>query len=133
MKSLNAILVAGCLFASTFAMAAECVDKNGKDIYNQPDVFQELISKSANCYEAVQLAEACAYGASMDVYTTALASDVCMIELGKHSPKQEDLSLLDTMHARCNAHFDEDGGTLARSATAFCHLSAVQFVVNLVN
>ncbi|MBO9666196.1 MAG: hypothetical protein J7501_05230 [Bdellovibrio sp.] len=132
MKTIKTILIAGSLLISSFAMADQCVDKNGNDIYNTPDVFQELISKSENCYQAAKLAHACAYGSSMDNYTTALASTVCYNELKTLPAKKADLNLLKSMSARCQAHFDKDGGTMARSITAFCHLEAVEFIVKLV-
>ncbi|QLY24261.1 hypothetical protein [Bdellovibrio sp. KM01] len=132
MNSMKALIAAMVLAAAPVAMARECTDAQGNDILSQPAVFQELISKAANCYEAKELAEACAWGSSLDVRTAANAYAVCEANLAKFNPPKADTDLLNTMEARCQAHFDAEGGTMARSATAYCHLSAISFIVNLV-
>lgn len=131
MKSEKMIIALTLLFASSFAAASECVNEQGQDISNQPEVFQAMIAKAENCTQAADLARACAWGSSLDVATTAKAVTVCEAQLGKLEAPKKDLDLLASMRARCNAHFDKDGGTLAQSTTAFCHLSAVEFIVDL--
>ncbi|MNK94425.1 hypothetical protein D3C87_1146270 [compost metagenome] len=132
MKMIQSLLSLMIFATTSMAMAVECVDAKVNDITNQPEVFQELISKKKNCYEAADLARACAWGSSLDVSTVATATTVCDDQMNKLAPEKEDLDLLTAMYNRCDAHHDENGGTLAQSATAYCVLSAIEFVVNLV-
>lgn len=132
MKMIQCLLSLLIFATTSMAMAVECVDAKGNDITNQPEVFQELISKKKNCNEAAELARACAWGSSMDVSTVVTATTVCDDQLNKLAPQKADLDLLTAMYNRCEAHHDADGGTLAQSVTAYCSLSAIVFVVNLV-
>ncbi|WP_413578135.1 hypothetical protein ACLVWU_06290 [Bdellovibrio sp. HCB290] len=132
MNTVKALIAVMVLAAAPTAMARECTDANGNDISNQPPVFQELISKSENCYQAVELAKACAWGSSLDVRTASLAYGVCETELATLKPAKVDTDLLATMNERCGAHHDPNGGTMARSFTAYCHLNAIDFIVSMI-
>lgn len=132
MNSMKAIIAVLILAAAPMAMARECTDAQGNDISNQPEIFQELISKAANCYEAKELAQACAWGSSLDSTTAFNAYAVCEKDLAKFKAPKADTDLLKTMEERCQAHHDPNGGTMAISSTAYCHLSAISFIVNLI-
>jgi hypothetical protein len=113
------------------AMADDCVDQNGNDILNQPDVFQALIEKSTSCSAAVQLAEACAWGSSMDVSTAGIAYGVCEKEFNAQKPTKALQKLLGTMKQACTAKYDKKAGTMYRSFNSYCHLSALEWVLNI--
>lgn len=124
------VLVSG-LILSASAFAGECVDKNGKDIFNDPDAFQTEIASKEYCFQAVDLAESCAYGSSLDVSTAGIAYDICDGELKKQNPSKEDLTLLSSMKDRCTKKYENEDGTMYRSMNAYCHLSAIEWILNL--
>ncbi|MEK2690828.1 hypothetical protein [Bdellovibrio sp. GT3] len=132
MKAIRLLITLSALLITSMAMAKECVDAQGNDILNQPQAFRELIEKSNNCHEAVELARACAWGSMVDVYTAGAAYEVCHTQFSKMNPDKADSALLVSMSERCVAHHDNEGGTMAKSTTAFCHMNAIEFVVNLV-
>lgn len=128
MKTLIAVMV----FAiSTSAFAGECVNKKGEDIYNQPDVFQALIEQSASCFEAKGLAEACAYGSSLDVSSAGAAYAVCQKELAQQKPAATLNKTLANMVSLCNKKYRNEEGTMYRSMNAFCNLSAIEWILGL--
>ncbi len=131
MNTVKTLIAGIVLAAAPMAMAGQCTDANGKDISNNPAVFQDLISKKTNCWEAAELARACAYGSSLDVRTVSEAYAVCEKVLAQRGPKKEDTALLNAMTDRCQAYHNQNGGTMAISSTAYCHLSAIQFIVNM--
>jgi hypothetical protein len=128
--SLMAILVM-CVVSSQNGLAAECVDSNGQDVFLHPEVFFGIIEKSDSCYEAVQMAEACAYGSSLDVSTAGVAYDICEKELQAQKPNKELTKLLKTMQTSCSDKYYKEEGTMYRSMHAFCQLSALEWVLNL--
>ncbi len=115
------------------SFAGECVDKKGKDITQTPEVFQQLISEAGSCYEASDLAKACAWGSSLDVSTAGAAYDVCHKELTTAKPSKELTDLLTKMTSLCGQKYRNEEGTLYRSMHAYCNLSALVWVVNLAN
>ncbi len=128
--SLVAVLVM-CLVSSQNGLAAECVDSNGQDIFTQPEVFFGIIEKSESCYQAVEMAEACAYGSSLDVATAGAAYGICEKELNAQNPAKELTVLLTTMQTTCSEKYDKEEGTMYRSMNAFCQLSALEWVLNI--
>ncbi|WP_413580990.1 hypothetical protein [Bdellovibrio sp. HCB288] len=132
MKAIRLLITLSALLITSMAMAKECVDAQGNDILNTPQVFRELIEKSNNCHSAVELAKACAWGSMVDVFTAGAAYEVCHTQLAKMNPDKADSALLVSMSERCDAHHNTDGGTMAKSTTAFCHMNAIEFVVKLV-
>lgn len=111
--------------------ALDCVDTDGKDILNQPEVFTAIIEKSKSCYDAKQMAEACAWGSSLDVSTAGTAYSICEAELKSQKPTNKLSQLLIKMKDSCTAKYKNESGTLYRSMNAYCHLSAIEWVVNL--
>jgi hypothetical protein len=128
MKNLIMFLV---FTACSTAFTAECVNEKGEDILNQPEVFQALIEKAESCYEAEALAEACAWGSSLDVSTAGLAYGVCESELNAQKPKKELVNTLNKMKSLCTKKYSNQDGTLYRSMNAFCHLRALSWTVNI--
>lgn len=124
-------LLVSVMMVSSQVFAAECVDNEGNDIMNQPEVFQALIEKSTYCYEAVQLAEACAWGSSLDVSTAGLANNVCTQELEQQKPSDDLLQLQVTMSQKCVEKYEKEDGTMYRSMEAYCHLSVVEWILSL--
>ncbi len=104
-----------------------------EEITCSPDaeVVIAQISAKKTCAEASKLAETCAWGSSIDVQIAGAAGDVCLKEGGKLS--KADTALLDRMSARCVKAYSNQQGTIYRSINAFCHLSAIEFIVNLLN
>jgi hypothetical protein len=129
MKSIFILVFA--LSASAFA--GECVDKNGQDIYNNPEAFQALIEKSESCYEAKALAESCAYGSSIDVSTAGLAYQVCANELAAAKPSQQLSATLKSMASLCDKKYANEQGTMYRSMNAFCRLGAVEWILGIAS
>lgn len=128
---LKSSLLFVALFFSQLSLAGECVDENGNDIYNQPEVFSALIESSEYCFEAKQLAEACAYGSSLDSMTAGLAYSVCERELEAQGPSVELLDLLTKMQGLCSDKYEQMAGTMYISMNAFCYLSSVEWILNI--
>lgn len=137
----RAILILVTLFFTQNLFAVECVDKDGNDIYNEPEKFLSIIENSSSCYEATQMAEACARGASLDVQTAGTAYLVCQNELDKYLPVVKDnkspkviapeRALLANMNNMCQVKYEKAEGTMYLSMNAFCKLSAINWVVNI--
>ena len=127
------LLVAVVLLTCSISFAAECVNEKGEDIYNQPEVFQALIEKAESCYAAKSLAEACAYGSSLDVMTANTAYEVCNKELTQLKPSAKVVATLNTMNKMCNTKYAKQDGTMYRSMNAFCRLSALQWIIGIAS
>ena len=127
------VLIALTLLVGSVAFSAECVNEKGEDIYNQPEVFQALIEKAGSCYDAKNLAEACAYGSSLDVMTAGTAYEVCAKELQKVKPTAKVTSTLNKMNTMCNDKYANEDGTMYRSMNAFCRLNAVQWILGIAS
>lgn len=126
----NLVLVAVLMVAQN-VFAVECVDSSGKDIFTQPEVFIGLIENAGSCYEAKEIAESCARGSSMDANTVSVAYGVCEKQLLEQSPSKGLTTLLDTMQNTCTKKYENKDGTMYISMNAFCHLSAIQWVLNI--
>lgn len=125
------LLIALTLLVGSVSFSAECVNEKGEDIFNQPEVFQALIEKADSCYAAKNLAEACAYGSSLDVMTAGTAYEVCDKELQSNKPSAQLTSTLNSMNTMCNDKYANEDGTLYRSMNAFCRLSAVEWILGI--
>ncbi len=127
------ILLAIIMIASSVTFGAECVNEKGEDIYNQPEVFMAMIEKADSCYSAKSLAEACAYGSSLDIQTAGAAYGVCEAELTKTNPAKNLTDLLTGMNSLCNKKYENEDGTMYRSMNAFCRLSAVEWILGVAS
>jgi hypothetical protein len=125
------LLIALTLLVGSVSFGAECVNEKGEDIFNQPEVFQAMIEKSESCYAAKSLAEACAYGSSLDVMTAGTAYAVCDKELQNNKPSKKLISTLNSMNKMCNDKYAKEDGTMYRSMNAFCRLTAVEWILGI--
>ena len=122
------------LFAvTTSAFAADCVNEKGEDITSQPEVFQALIEKSTECYQAKALAEACAYGSSIDVISAGLAYSVCEKKLNENKPAKKLTAMLTTMKKMCSDKYAKQQGTMYRSMNAYCNLTSIDWILGLAS
>lgn len=127
---LKILFLGGLLFLNTNVWADECI-VNGVEVLNDPTVFIPAIEKSETCYEATQLAEACAWGSSLDVQTAYAAYSVCDAELATYKPSLKALKFLDQMKDQCNEKYMNEEGTMYRSMMSFCHLTAISWAINM--
>ena len=125
------VLIAFAMSSSVFA--ADCVNEKGEDILNQPEVFQALIEKADSCWAAKSLAEACAWGSSLDVATAGAAYSVCQKDLDKNKPSKSLTQTLNKMNSMCNAKYSKMDGTLYRSMNSYCQLTAIGWIVDLAS
>lgn len=123
------VLVLNLLFFSR-SYSSECA-VNGKDLSSDPVAFQAAIASSSTCWEAVQMAEACAWGSSLDVMTVDAAYSICENELKQNSPDAETVQILDLMKNKCTQKYSELEGTMYRSMMSYCHLDAIEWAVNM--
>jgi hypothetical protein len=128
---LKYLLSAVVVFSSVSSFAADCVDAKGQDIYNNPEVFTAMIKNAKSCNEATEIANACAWGSSLDVSTAGAAFNVCAKELIKQSPNKKVSELLVTMRNTCTAKYAKLQGTMYRSMNAYCHLSALEWILGV--
>lgn len=120
----NALILLFSLFSlSVFAQ---------EEITCSPDAGEvlEQINLTSSCYQASEVAKACAWGSSVDVGFVAAASEKCIKEVGAISKK--DKRLLKTLNKRCNKTYASKQGTMFQSMNAFCQLDALTFVVNVI-
>jgi len=110
-----------------------CVDANGVDIDNNPEAFIPLIAAQKSCYEAATLANACAWGSSMDVTTAGTAYDVCATELATYKPSKKTRFQLYTMRQQCVDKYSNIQGTMYMSMDAFCQLEAIQWIIGIAS
>ena len=113
------VLLIALAICSFSAFAAEECSPDAAVVISQ-------ISAKKSCYEASQLAQECAWGSNVDIQIASAAGEVCTKEMGKL--KASDAKLLTTMRERCTSSHMNVPGSLARSANAFCHLSAIEFM-----
>lgn len=130
-KNVFKIVCIVALLVSQNLFANECVDANGNDISAQPEIFTELIKNEKSCYNASTMAEACAWGSSLDVMTAGAAYEVCETELQQQNPNPELLILMSLMQKACTQKYENQEGTMYRSINAYCHLSAIKWIVNI--
>jgi len=81
------------------------------------EAIEAAIAGAEYCGQAADIAEACAWGSSIDVQFVAAASATCAPTL-----TEDDVLLRDRLHAGCAAAFADEGGTLGRSMVAYCGL-----------
>lgn len=125
------LLIASTLLVGSVSFSAECVNEKGEDIFGQPEVFQALVEKADSCYAAKNLAEACAYGSGLDVSTAGAAYGVCATELEKNKPSKQLTETLSSMKSMCTEKYINEDGSMYRSMNAFCHLSAIDWILGI--
>lgn len=117
---------------ATYSMAAHSMDQCpvefGTDNYLEK--VAELATNAGSCYEASEVVNACALGASGDVYTVGAAIGRCEQDMPEMS--QKDIKTFAYLKNKCNEKYDSMDGTLYRSMNAFCHLSVTMLFNNLL-
>jgi hypothetical protein len=87
---------------------------------SDPEKIQQAIAGAASCSQAADVAEACAWGSSIDVQFVATASETCAGSLSAMTAA--DKALRDKLGNACVTALSEEGGTLGQSMIAFCQL-----------
>lgn len=117
------------LLVSFSANSSECPVKFETDNYLEK--VAELALNADNCYEASEIVNACALGASGDVYTVGAAINRCERDFPVMTPKDTETYLY--LKNKCNEKYDGMDGTLYRSMNAFCHLSVTELFYSLLS
>ncbi|MFA6236739.1 MAG: hypothetical protein WC635_05370 [Bacteriovorax sp.] len=129
MKSpLLALFVALFSFSISAHALEQCPVEFGQDYLEK---VATLATEAESCYEASAIVNACALGASGDVYTVAFAIARCEKDIPQMSKK--DLETFSYLKTKCNEKYDSMDGTLYRSMNAFCHLSVTELFVDLLS
>ncbi len=126
-KSFLLAAIALCTIFSAHAMD-KCPVQFGTDDYLGK--VADLITNSSSCYEASSIADACALGASGDVYTVSAAINRCKKDIPKMSAK--DQATHDSLMQKCNDKYAHMEGTLYRSMNVFCQLSVAKLYNELL-
>jgi hypothetical protein len=93
------------------------------------DEIIDAIAQAGNCYTAAELAEACAFGAGIDVQFVGEATAVC--DRGFSAMTAVDKARYDGLLARCTQKYASESGSMYRSATAFCQLEVTRLFAEL--
>lgn len=129
-KALTFTLLSVSLFTSFSANALDaCPVEFGNDNYLEK--VAELATNAGSCWEASEVVEACALGASGDVFTVGAAIGRCEKDIPAMSRK--DKKNYSYLKEKCNAKYDKMDGTMYRSMNAFCHLSVAKLYVDLLS
>ena len=107
-----------------------CIDSSGAELPFDIERITEEISKKKSCFQAVKLAENCAWGSLADIQKVSAAADICTNELNKNIPPKELTSLLTNMQNLCYQKYMKIDGTMYRSMSAYCYLSALEWVTD---
>jgi len=85
-----------------------------------PDKISAAISGASSCGTAADIANACAWGSSIDTQFAGAAGEVCGGETGELSTA--DAAIHTQLIDACNALYTEGSGTLQLSVAAMCRL-----------
>ena len=116
------------LFSGSFAHAAECPVEMLTDGYL--DNVEKAIASKTSCYEAVEIAESCAMGSSMDSAIAGTAEVKCTATFQKKL-NRADARTYASLQKKCNDKYKDMQGTMYISAAAFCRLNVSQLYSNL--
>jgi hypothetical protein len=87
------------------------------------------IEGAGSCYTATGIAEACAYGSSLDVQFVASATAICDRGFGAMTAAHK--AAYESLLGQCGAKYENESGTLYRSMAAFCTLEVVRLFNHL--
>lgn len=91
----------------------------------------QIITDSGSCYEASEVADACAIGASGDVYTVGTAIARCEKDMPVMS--KEDATMYKTLNDKCTDKYSKLEGTMYMSMNAFCHLQVTRLFLDILS
>ena len=127
-RTLIALLAVLSMASNAFARA--CIDADGNNIFDEPEVFQDLIRGQKTCTEAVELARACAWEDALDVESVSAAREVCLLDLLMYDKTDVDTTkLLEQMEKACDQKYKREKGPFYLSMNEFCRLSALEWIV----
>jgi hypothetical protein len=89
-----------------------------------PSTIIDAIAGGGSCYVAAGIAEACAFGSTIDTQFVAAATQVC--SRGFSAMTGAARADHDALLARCGAKYENEEGTLYRAAEAFCTLEVTR-------
>ena len=122
MRSRMVLAVSAILLMATPVRAKECPVKEFS-----LDAREDAIRKAPSCKEALEIMEACAYGAGGDTGLGGAVHERCEPEFLPSLSKAQKRAY-DREQKRCDAKYARQSGTMYRSATAFCQAkSAVTY------
>lgn len=127
MKSILSLTI--ILFSFSAFSMDKCPVDFGKEDYLEK--VADLAINSSSCWEASEIVNACALGASGDVYTVGAAIARCNKDIPVMSEKDE--TTFSYLNTKCNDKYDSMEGTMYRSMNAFCHLSVSSLFVDLLS
>jgi len=108
------------LCGSAAQAAEECPAKS-----TAMDDVIAVLSAAPGCNRAMQLFEACAYGASGDVQFGDVVEKKCEADFGSRMKPPQTLSYQRELKA-CDRKYRDKPGTMYLSATAFCRAKVAQ-------
>ena len=113
--SLRSLLAAAALFGAIATVSAkECPVRDAT-----LEAREDVIRKAPTCRRALQLMEACAYGASGDTGLGGAVHERCEPEFLPTLSKAQKRAY-DREQKRCDDKYARQSGTMYRSFTAFC-------------
>ncbi|MFN3695880.1 MAG: hypothetical protein ACK4VO_00455 [Pseudobdellovibrio sp.] len=124
-KAVLALIVS---FSAMQAFALDCPVQFGSD--NYIDDVANKIQASKSCYDAVELAEACAMGSSIDAAIMPTAERKCGKDFWKKLTSQEKQSY-NKLQSKCDTKYNNMQGTMYVSAKAFCKLNVAKLYSDL--
>ncbi|MFH1130241.1 MAG: hypothetical protein V1754_02835, partial [Pseudomonadota bacterium] len=99
------------------------------------EAILSAIANAANCSSAAGIAEACAWGSSIDVSFAGEAEEICQKGLDKLTPDENENTKLREIYTylehRCFDLYADQKGTMYRSMLAFCRLGISEFFNSL--
>ncbi len=127
MKSSLLILSFSLFSLSAFAVE-NCPVDFGDDYLEK---VATLATNSDSCYQARDIVNVCALGASGDVYTVGAAIRRCQRDIPAMSKKDQETYVY--LEKKCNDKYASMEGTMYLSMNAFCHLSVAELFVGLLS
>ena len=122
------IILSLVLFSSVASALDNCPVEFGNEDYLEK--VAETITASDSCWAASEVANACALGASGDVYTVGAAIARCERDMPVMS--KADATMYKTLNDRCTEKYSKLDGTMYLSMNAFCHLSVTRLFLDLL-
>jgi len=108
------LAVSAVLLIATPVRAKDCPVK--EDV---AEAKEDAVRKAPSCQQAMEIMQACAYGASGDTGLSEAVHERCEPEfLGKLSKAQK--KAYDGEQKRCDAKYAKQSGSMYRSFSAFC-------------
>jgi len=115
--AVSATLLLATILATTLATPLRAKDCPVQDF--SLEAREDAIRKAPTCKRALEIMDACAYGASGDIGLSAAVRERCEPEfLGKL--RKAEKRAYDREQRRCDRKYARQSGTMYRSFTAFC-------------